>query len=170
MAPLVSGHFRPCCLWCLHWKQCMWSMWGKWPGCLWCLHWEQCLWSMWGSDLAACGVYTEKHGLWSVWNSDLAALGSYLFGWHESFTLNPVFYFQPFVPKLFVQHYLFFPYKKLRVMNVFSPTFFLGLHTREALSFKCAFNHLVYNIPSNQNRFVICEPCAKTRYLASLRK
>lgn len=42
-------------------------------------------------------------------------------------------------------------------MNVFSPTFFLGLHTREALSFKCAFNHLVYNIPSNQNRFVICE-------------
>lgn len=52
----------------------------------------------------------------------------------------------------------------------FPPTFFSELHTRKALSFKCSFNHLVHNLTSNQNRLVICEPCVKNRYLASLRK
>ena len=42
-------------------------------------------------------------------------------------------------------------------MGVFPPTYFLRLHTRKALSFNCSFNHLIHNITSNQNRFVIHE-------------
>ena len=145
-------------------------MWGKWPGCLWCLHWEQCLWSMWGSDLAACGCLP-----WEIvsvvcveqWPGCLRQL---LIWVTRNIHIKPCVLFPAICTKTVCTTLPFFPYKKLRVMNAFSPTFFLGLHTREALSFKCAFNHLVYNIPSNQNRFVICEPCAKTRYLASLRK
>ena len=127
-------------------KQCLWSVWGHWPGCLWVSTLRNSVCGLCGaSNLAACGVYTEKQCLWSMWDTDLAvcgclhwetmvcvlcgdtdlaALGSFLFGWQESFTLNPVLYLQPFAPKLFAQRYLFFPCKKLKSHECIFPYFF----------------------------------------------